>query len=169
MAASNLALSISILREASQNHASCLQAIDIILSLSKQWSIRLPAGLQQEAIYHSRTSSFASADGHRSSYFVTPSSASTYSSPLEQGFGGDTNVEMPYYVTAYGASGLPPVGLPQHQQNDLFWSLFPDQSVPLQAVPHNGPMNISVMVDMPNDDRWDQLNKDGFKVADVND
>ena len=49
---------------------------------------------------------------------------------------------------------------------DLFWSPFPDQSMPLQAQTSQdgGPMDITAMLDMRNND-WDQFNRDGFKMA----
>ena len=47
---------------------------------------------------------------------------------------------------------------------DMFWSPFPDHSVPLQAHQQNGPMDISAMLDVPNNN-WDQLSRDGFRVA----
>ena len=50
---------------------------------------------------------------------------------------------------------------PQSHVRDLFWSPFPDQSVPLQANHTGGPMEISAMLDVPND--WNQLNRDGFR------
>ena len=51
---------------------------------------------------------------------------------------------------------------------DMFWSPFPDFSVPLRAHEQNGPMDISAMLDVPNND-WDQLSRDGFRMAEFGD
>ena len=160
-AARNLQLGVAVLRESSVNHAFAIRCLDIISALARQWNIELPIEVSQELDLPRGlpVNSFGNAPSPQG-WPATPSSATTYSQQQETYVQSNSAAEMPYYAINPQPNTAP-------QPADLFWSPFPDQSVPLQAMHPSEPMDISTMIDVQ-DPYWDQLNKDGFKIADVN-
>ncbi|KAL9127410.1 MAG: hypothetical protein Q9217_003706 [Psora testacea] len=163
-AARNLELGMTSLRESSLNHAFTFRCLQIVLALSKQWNIQLPAGVSQAAyeLPQEWLMNGLHDVGAATVWPPTPSSAATYSHP--QDHRRSSVAEKAYYTTSNSPRGLSQAPQPM----DMFWSPFPDHSVPLQAMQPNGPMDISAMIDVQNSG-WDQLNRDGFKMANFND
>ena len=163
-AARNLELGVTSLRESTTNHAFALRCLQILQALSKQWNIQLPVKVPQAAfdITQELPVNKLHETGAALTWPPAPSSASTYTH--QQGHNKGPAAELPFYATSNSPQEYPQVPQPV----DLFWSPFPDKTVPLQAMQANGPMDISTMVDM-NGSGWDQLNRDGFKVADIYD
>lgn len=158
----NLVLGITSLRELSTAHAFALRALHVIMSLANQWNISLPPEIFEAAYDMPQESSSNTSHAAQSA----PRPDSHLPSSL------DHTVHQDYMNEKDGVSETPfaPVkSSPQPFSNptDLFWSPFPDQSLPLQAHHHSGPMDISAMLDVPNE--YDQLNRDGFRVASTND
>ena len=162
-AARNLELGVIVLRECSVNHAFASRCLQIVVALAKQWSIQLPTQVSQAAYDIPQG---APMDGFEDPYSPqtwppTPSSESTYSQQQQHFDRRSSATDLPGYATSTGPSI-------SNQPADIFWSPFPDRSVPLQAMNYNGPMDISAMIDIQTP-HWDQLTKDGFKIVNMND
>ena len=155
--AQDLALSITCVRGVSANHAFADRSLPIIMALSQQWNIHLPSEIAQIA------------------YDLPPEVPTSLPDPqgTENGLSHSSSVpdhsQQQDNITKDATNGFPFSAVvnsprPTATLADMFWSPFPDHSVPLQAHQQNGPMDISAMLDVPNSD-WDQLNRDGFRMA----
>lgn len=154
--ATNLALSITGLREMTANHSFCARCLQIILKLAIQWNIHLPLEVSQAA-YDMKPETMISIPTRSQN----SQGADHYLSPVSE-----RSLQQDHILNADFAGETPFAALkhspkPSANTGELFWSPFPDQSVPLQANPPGGPMDINAMLDVPND--WDQLNRDGFR------
>ena len=161
-AASNLQLGVTVLRESAVNHAFAIRCLDIISALAKQWEIELPSEVSQ-VLNPPRSlpvNSFYNASSSQA-WPLNPSSSTSYSQQQENYVQSSSAAEMPCYSSATEQNA-------STQPAEIFWSPFPDESVPLQAVNPNDPMDISAMIDVQ-EPHWEQLSRDGFKMASVND
>lgn len=160
---SALSLSITFLRGMVTNHPFSKRAIEIIMALAKQWNIVLPAEVLQAAYEIPSEQTINAQDKTQSSYRIEshPSSVRDDAQQQKQFHGKALAGEMPFAATKNSPRSI-------STPADLFWSPFPDQSLPLQAHNNGGPMDIAALLDAPNND-WDQLNRDGFKFASTND
>ncbi len=166
-ASRNLSLSISSLRELSTAHAFATRCVHIITSLATQWNISLPVEISLRNTGAGKSLRVESAfdlpqpqsSPRAESY---PSQVSDHAQPQDQANVRNIATETP--MAEVRTSPRP--STTSSTQADLFWSPFPDQSLPLQAHHTGGPMDISAMLDVPNE--WDQLNRDGFRVASTN-
>lgn len=159
--AQDLFLSVTCLRGISANHAFAVRSLHIIMALSRKWNIHLPSEVAQIAydlppeIPTSLPDPQGSGNalGHLSSTLDHYQQQNIHTKDVTNGvpFSAVKNSPRPFATPA-----------------DMFWSPFPDHSVPLQAHLQNGPMDISAMLDVPNND-WDQLSRDGFRVAQLGD
>ena len=156
--AQDLALSITCLRGITANHLCALRSLRIVMALSKQWNIQLPSEISQIAYdlppdiptslpdlkYTGiPLTELPSMEDHCQQQDSSHPEGQANGSP----FSAIKNSPRPFATPA-----------------DMFWSPFPDFSVPLQAHQQNGPMDISAMLDVPNNE-WDQLSRDGFRMA----
>lgn len=66
------------------------------------------------------------------------------------------------------SNGTATPSLPAASLTDLFWTPFPDHSMPLQANPESTSMDITGLMDVRLSD-WEQFNRDGFKMATLTD
>ncbi|CAF9926531.1 MAG: hypothetical protein ALECFALPRED_003464 [Alectoria fallacina] len=160
--ARDLALSITCLREISANHAFANRSLDIVMALSQQWNIHLPSEVAQMAYDLPPEVPMSLLDPQRCG------SATTYLSSVS-----DHSQQQDHIHTRDVANGFPFSAVinsprPFATPADMFWSPFTDHSVPLQAHQQNDPMDISAMLDVPNND-FDQLSRDGFRVAQFED
>ena len=160
-ASRNLELGVTALRESSVNHAFAIRCLHIIMALAKQWNIQLPTEVSQAAYDIPQGLPMNGFEDPYSpqTWPLTPPSASMYSQQQDDYSCRVSGAEVPDYATANGSSTL-------CQPADLFWSPFPDRSVPLQATQQHGPMDISAMIDVQTP-HWNQLNKDGFKMVNM--
>ena len=156
-AVSNLAKSISGLREMSANHAFAMRCANIIMALARQWNISLPPEVSEAA------HDLPQEPGIKSAVARSSPAGDTYLSPMSDPAqqqqhvnAKDVTHELPFAPVKDSPRGV-------YSAPELFWSPFPDQSLPLQAHHNGGPMDISAMLDAPNE--WDQLNRDGFRAA----
>lgn len=151
-----LALAITCLREVSANHAFANRSLNIIMALSRQWSIQLPSEVTQIAYDLLPEVPTSLSDPHIASTQIPdeldPSRQQDNLHPK------DVASKLPF-------SAVKDSPRPFVTPADMFWSPFPDHSVPLQAHQPYGPMDISAMLDDPNND-WNQFTRDGFKKAD---
>ena len=163
-AARNLELGIKSLREFSVNHAYAVRSLHIVLALSKQWNINLPVEVSQPTydLPYEVNANEVPKSSVSGAWPPTPPVTSTYSEHQDQRRSSAT--EVPYFATSNSPRNFSQA--PPHA--DLFWSPFPEHSVPLQAIQQSGPMDISAMIDVQNNG-WDQLNRDGFKMVNIND
>lgn len=161
--ARNLILVLTSLREMATAHAFASRCVQIIMALARQWNINLPAEVSQAAYHTVSEPMLSMPDGMSSSQ--TPDSYLSPSSDLAQHqdhiHRRDIVNETPF---ASVQNSLHPFSNPA----DLFWSPFPDRTAPLQAHDQGGPMDISAMLDVPNNGA-DQLTRDGFRVASIYD
>ena len=160
--AQDLALSITCLRGMSANHAFAIRSLNIVMALSRQWNIHLPSEVAQIAYDLPPEVPMSLLDPQRCG------SATTYMSSMS-----DHSQQQDLIHTRDVANGFPFSAViksprPFATPADMFWSPFPDHSVPLQAHRQNDPMDISAMLDVPNND-FDQLSRDGFRVAQFED
>lgn len=164
--AQDLALSITCLREISANHAFGMRSLHIVMALSKQWNIQLPPEIAQIA-YDSPPrvpTSLPDPQGY-GTVLTQLSSIPDHSQQQDMFYAKGVASGFPFSVPVSAVKNSPkPFATPA----DMFWSPFPDHSVPLQAHRQNGPMDISAMLDVPNND-WDQLSRDGFRMAQLGD
>ena len=156
--AQDLALSITCLREITANHAFATRCLNVIMALSQQWNIHLPPEIAHIAYdlppEVSKSLPDPQSSGiltHRS--YVTDRFSQQQANPQNQ----DSAHGFPFAAVKHSPRPLATAA-------DMFWSPFPDFCVPLQAHQHNGPMDISAMLDVP-DNVWDQLSRDGFRIA----
>ena len=160
--AQNLAAGFRSLSEISINHAFALQAVDIIIALAKQWSIDLPLDVAQ-ASYHTPPEVPANTSSDMGTRQPAPPCLSPISSPQQHDANSrkDFTNDAPFLALRNSPR---PFSTPA----DIFWSPFTDHSVPLQANHQADPMDISALLAVQNND-WDQMNRDGFKVASLDD
>ena len=163
-AARNLELGVKCLRESSVNHAFAVRCLHILLALSKQWRIQLPVEVSRAAyeLPPEMLTNYIDSPDPVSVWPPTPPSSLTYSH--QQDYRKSSVGEMPYYAT----SDNPRLYSQNPQITDLFWSPFSEHGVPLQAMETNGPMDISTVIDVDTN-WWDQLNRDGFKMVNMDD
>lgn len=154
----DLTLSITCLREISANHRCAIRSLHIVMALSQQWNVHLPSEVAQIAFESSPEIPTNLPDPQG------------YGNTLTHLFSVPDRSQQPGIIHAKDmANGFPFSAIvnspsPCATPADMFWSPFPDHSVPLQAHQQNGPMDISAMLDVPNND-WDQLSRDGFRLA----
>lgn len=160
--AQDLALSITCLREISANHAFAIRSLHIILALSQQWNIHLPSDVAQIAYDLPSEVPTSLPDPQGSGNALTHLSSMSDDSQQQD------NIHTKDVAEAFPFSAVKNTPRPFATPADMFWSPFPDHSVPLQAHQQNGPMDISAMLDVPNNN-WDQLSRDGFRVAQLGD
>ena len=153
--ARNLAESISCLHETSTAHAFAMRALNVIMTLARQWNISLPAEVSQAAFGSLQDPTMIAANGAQDLPRVDPYPLPILDSTRQQ---ENTN-ELPFATMKNSPRRF-------STPADLFWSPFPDQGLPLQAHHQGGPMDISAMLSVPNE--WDQLNRDGFRAASTN-
>lgn len=159
--AQDLALSITCLREISANHVFANRSLHIVIALSHKWNIHLPSEVAQIAydLPPEVPTSLPDPQGSENGLAYLPSMPD--------------NSQQQDNVTKDATNGFPFSAVvnsprPFATPADMFWSPFPDHSVPLQAHQQNGPMDISAMLDVPNSN-WDQLSRDGFRMAQLGD
>ena len=175
-ACQDLIQNMTAMREVSQHYAFAVRTLSIIVALGKQWNISLPAEISQPTTEKatdmvSRPSNhypprFPSQDGENTQIDPAPTlpalrpivDLNGQRHPPKSYPGGE--IVIPSISNARSRSPANPT--------DLFWSPFPDQGFPLQATQERGPMDITAMLDIRNND-WDQYNRDGFKIANMND
>ena len=173
--ARNLELGVTVMREGETNHRFFLRDLHILLELSKQWGIELPAEVNQAA-YAMREPPYSNTQH----FGVEPHPWTTTAPSLSVNFPSthpqsheeyrpSTTTEVPYYVSATYTSSSPPKHSFQPPASDLFWSPFPGHSLPLQAASQPNPMEIMQMVESDGGRSWDQLGRDGFRMADNGD
>ena len=160
--AQHLALSITCLREVSANHAFANRSLNIVLALSKQWNIQLPSEVSEIAYDLPPKVPMSLPDSHGSGNGLT------HLSSVPDHFQQQDNIQTKDAANGFPFSAVKNSPKPFTTPADMFWSPFPDHSVPLRAHQQNGPMDISAMLDDPNND-WDQLSRDGFRVAQLGD
>lgn len=158
LSAQDLALSITCLRDISANHGFAMRSLHIIMALSQQWNIHLPSEVAQIAYILPPEVPRSLPDPQGSANTLT------HLSSLTDHFQQQHNDHMKDTNSGFPFSAVKNSPRPFTTPADMFWSPFPDHSVPLQAHQQNGPMDISAMLDVPNNDR-DQLSRDGFTVA----
>ncbi len=158
----DLALSITCLRDITANHAFAIRSLHIVMALSRQWKIYLPSEISQIA-YNLPPEIPTSLPDVQDSGFPLTQLSSLPDHTQQQDFIHTEDVSNGFPFSAVKNSPRPST-----TAADMFWSPFPDFSVPLQAHQTNGPMDISAMLDVPNDD-WDQLSRDGFRMAQLGD
>ncbi|KAL6714818.1 hypothetical protein ACLMJK_007078 [Lecanora helva] len=161
-AARDLTFSIDSLREMSTSHAFAKRCILVVIKLAKQWNIDLPPEVftaAEDVPGDSAVKSNTAQSSPRVDSNVLPVPESIHAQ--HQGHLSVRNAanQMPFAPTKYSPRAF-------SQPTDLFWSPFPDSSLPLHAHHQGGLMDIAAMVDVPNE--WDQLNRDGFRVASPN-
>ena len=150
--AKDLALSLTSLREIGANHAFAFRGINIVMALSRQWNIHLPSEVAQAA------------------YDFVPEIPISLPGLLSNMTSTSNQLQPQNHVhTKDVANGTPFSAVrnsprPFSSTSDMFWSPFPDHSLPLHANQPGGPMDIAAMLDVPNNE-GDQLNRDGFRVA----
>lgn len=150
-----LALAITSLREVSANHAFSRRCLHITIALSRQWSIHLPSEVTQIAYdLPPEVPTSLSDPKIASTHILDEPDPSQQQDDLHP---KDVAPHLPF-------SAVKDSSRPFVTPADMFWSPFPDHSVPLQAHQPNGPMDISAMLDNPNND-WNQFTRDGFKKA----
>ena len=157
--AHDLALGITCLRATSANHAFSNRSLHIIMALSRQWSIHLPSEITQIAY---------DLPPEVPTSLLDPQVASTHISCVSDSSQQQDNSYAKELAGRFPFSAVKNSPRPFATPADMFWSPFPDHSVPLQAHEPNGPMDISAMLDNPNND-WNQFTRDGFRVADIED
>lgn len=154
----DLALSIICLRGIAPNHAFATRCLDIIIALSQQWTIHLPPEIAQ-IVYDSPPAipmSLPDPQGVAIPLAHWPSVPD-----LSQ---HQDNISTKDLANGFPFSAVKNSPKLSATSADMFWSPFPDFSVPLQSYQQNGPMDISAMLDVPNNG-WDQLGRDGFTMA----
>ena len=162
LSARDLANSITAFREMDANHAFATRAIHVVTALANQWTIHLPADVAQAAYDPP-----AEVRTNLPREMSTPQTYPPYLSPI-------SNPQQPEYVNRKNNTNDVPFSAiknslkPFSTSADMFWSPFPDHIVPLQVTNRVGPMDISAMLDVQNTG-WDQLDRDGFKVATLDD
>ena len=170
-AARNLTLGITIAREGAANHAFYTRGLNILLALSKQWKIDLPSEVAQAAYQTPEKTPLSSAPGNAIPQPWPPTTTSSLTYPPQPTqdpyIHKDTQPDLPFLAPQNILPPLPSSSPPQ----DFFWTPFPGQNGPIHVVQQQtagGPMDISAMVDVQQGS-WEQLNRDGFKMAHVND
>lgn len=126
------------------------------MALSRQWSIHLPSEITQIAYDLPPEVPTSLSD---------PQVASTHIPCVPDSSQQEDNFYAKDVAGLFPFSAVKNSPRPFTTPADMFWSPFPDHSVPLQAHETNGPMDISAMLDNPNND-WNQFTRDGFRVAD---
>ena len=153
--AHDLALDITCLREISTNHSFSNRSLHIILALSQQWKIPLPSEVAQIAYDLPPEVPMSLSD---------PPNATTRLSSVPDYFQQQINFNGKDVANGSPFSAVKNSPRPFATPADMFWSPFPDHSVPLQAHQPDGPMDILAMLDNPNND-WGQFTRDGFRMA----
>ena len=162
-ATKNVVQAIISLKETIPANAFARRCPHILRTLAKQWGLTLPeevckafAEIPQEPMTNG------------SDHEQSPLKVESYLHP------NPDPVQRQQYDSARPPSSELPFPTyrsypkPSHNAEEFFWSPFPDRSIPLQANPPGGPMDISAMLDVSNQ-RDHQLNRDGFRVASMND
>ena len=160
--AQDLALSITCLRDITANHPFAFRSLRIVMALSKQWNIHLPSEISQLAYDLPPDIPTSLPDSQDPGMPLTqlPAMVDHYQQQDSTHTEDQAN-RSPFSVVKNSPR---PFATPA----DMFWSPFPDFSVPLQAHQQNRPMDISAMLDVPNNE-WDQLSRDGFRMAQLGD
>ena len=159
--AQDLALSITCFRDLSANHTFAFRGLDIIMALSRQWNIQLPSEVAQIAYDLPPEVPRSLPDIQGSENTRAHPSVPDHVQQQHNDHTKDTTSGIPFSAVRNSPR-------PFTKPADMFWSPFPDHSVPLQAHQRSGPMDISAMLDVPNNE-WDQLSRDGFRVAQLGD
>lgn len=160
-AARDLEQGIRDLKNLAVNHAIANRYLHTILGLSEQWHMRLPENVARAVeeiksvavpnVYHTLQASALDSSSQpllsKAAYHYDQVSKA---SPLNS---------APVPATLINTSN------PFENPSDLFWSPFPDQSLPFQPTPEVRPMDIAAMIG--NDDLDQLLIKDGFKLANL--
>ena len=162
LSAQDLAFSISSLRGITANHAFATRCLHIIMALSQQWDIHLPSEIAQIAFDSPPEIPMSLPDPQGPAIPLTHLS---FVPDLSQ---QQANISAKDLACGFPFSAVKNSPKPSVTSADMFWSPFPDFSVPLQAHQQNGPMDISVMLDGPNSG-CDQLSRDGFRMAQLGD
>ena len=151
-ASGHLTSDLRHLREMSINHAFAGRCSRIVELLAQKWGIALPDETNQA---RGRTSAEPSS--------VSPTSTYLFSDPGSASQSRTRRDSMADLLPNLDTSSTPSPSL-----MDLFWTPFPYQGVPLQGTLDQGPMDISAMLDVRNNN-WEQYTRDGFKMANGND
>ena len=162
--AQDLTLSITCFRDLSANHAFAVRGLDIVMALSRQWNIQLPPEVAQIAydLPPEVPTSLPDIQGPENTHtHPSVSAVSDHAQQQHYDHMKDTTSRFPFSAVRNSTR-------PFTKPADMFWSPFQDHSVPLQAHQQSGPMDISAMLDVPNNE-WDQLSRDGFRVAQLGD
>ena len=174
-ACQDLIHNMTAMREVSEHYAFAGRTFSIIVALSKQWGISLPAEVSQprtEKVLHVAQPSDHFPSHLQTQEFESTQTDSTGTLPASWPI-VDLNGQR-QFPRGYSSSEIiiPSISNARSRSpanpTDLFWSPFPDQGFPLQATQERGPMDITAMLDIRNND-WDQFNRDGFKIANMND
>jgi len=164
-ASQGLAQGIRDLKEMSVNHAFAGRCLRIVISLGKKWGINLPAEVQQATAAVSPETMLPSPT---SGQFFAPLRNSPQPQTHQRRH-SVTEMVMPTSSPSSNTASAPSApSAPAANPTDLFWSPFPGQSMQLQVNPESRPMDITAMLDVRLND-WEQFNRDGFKMATIND
>ncbi len=155
LAACDLAQGVRDLNKLAESHAIAKRYLHIIVGLSEQWRMRLPESVIK-AIRELKSVTVPGA-------LCAPQ--------------GTSPSQAPYYPTQpqcthrYGHEDLLPNNTPvptlinsvnpSYNHTDLFWSPFPDQSLPLQPTSEVDSMDVAAVLE--NSDLDQSLSRDGFK------
>lgn len=159
LSAHDLALS---LRGITANHAFATRCLDIIMALSRQWNIHLPPEIAQ-IVYDSPPAVLMSLPDPQE--VAIPLAHWPCVPDLSQHQG---NINTKDLANGFPFSAVKNSPKLSATSANFFWSPFPDFSVPLQSHQQNGPMDISAMLDVPNNG-WDRLSRDGSTMAQLED
>lgn len=162
----SLADGIRALKEMATNSAFAGRCLRIVILLGKKWNIYLPTEVQEATAAISPETMLPSAI---SGEFLAPPEQHDPRRPHNQRRHSATEMVMPTDSTSSDTSaGTSAPSAPAANPTELFWTPFPDHSMPLQINPESGPMDITAMLDVRLD-QWEQFNRDGFRMATITD
>ncbi|KAI9715950.1 MAG: hypothetical protein M1812_005584, partial [Candelaria pacifica] len=155
-ASASLAQGISDLRVMSTNHSFARRCLRIIKTLGVKWEIELPETVQEASIA-ARAETLPPSPISLGATLCSSSSTDSKRTPI-QCRQSMTDMHLPF-------ADLRPVSV-QPTTEDLLWSPFPDQIMPMPTSPPdaNGGMEITSMLDLTSCD-WDQYSHDGFRMV----
>ena len=159
-AVADLKTAVTVLKEMSTSHAFANRILDIIGRLAKQWNKKLPVEIQQAVSSPKYSSTPTVLTERDANIYQTPSVGANATYGLE-------GLEREKSTNDSASFQAPIKDSPKPVTNtlDLFWSPFPDVSLPLSVLQPSGPMDIMSVVDNQEGNEWMRLSRDGFKFA----
>ncbi len=159
----SLAEGIRALKEMSVSSGFAGRCLRIVVALSKKWGISLPPEVQEATAAVSPESMIPSPINEQ--FFTPLRMHHTPRSDYQRRYSATETVMPVASVTTNTSIGTSAPSAPAGNATDLFWTPFPDDSMPLQINPQTRPMDIGAMIDGNGDD-WAQF---GFKLSNLND